>query len=759
MKINRPLLAGLLVLFASAPHASLVKTITVTTFDDENGGNAGACSLREAVRAVNTSAPFGGCPAGSALDDNLIKLPSGHYQLTLGELEIKAEVVIDGEDAQAEAHAEVENPLTGQAPRRFRPDYVDSDADIGETGTWIHAATGSRIAFSIAPLSLKDLVLVGSDDPSQATRVPVAGNGGVIYAGNSLALDNVIVRGGRVTGTTTAAGNGGAVYLAGDGTSLTLTDSTLEGNVAANRGGAIAMLCSLNLNPYALHSVTLTRSLLRNNSASLGAGAVEFCGNTTGNFTSTTLSANSSPAGSGALAYVHPTEIGIGALNFTYVTALEQQGAVLALGGVGNVLLTGSLLSQSSVVPRANVCLQVNPAVDMMTASPAQGSYNAIDNDGSCTALLSATGDNVAVAVGTDHLDYMVDIRVPADYYPSTPEGGPYGLSDYYLPRNVPGSPVLDRGELLESCQLIDQRNVSRKAGTACDIGAVERLVVTARDDEGTNRIDTDRVAIIDLLANDSFGENDITGPYEFAANTVAQPAVILVDDADGSCVWKLADAAENAGFLEVRNDGELTTTEAPVVCTYRVVDSSGTQSATTGTIEVQFKNASPKAADDAVLRRVGEQGVVFDPMVNDSDEGDGIYGLVRTEVPNDPLPPTVVYGPETAWAEFYPIEIQDEPQLGQVVGATSGICPGSSSQPRTCLTPPLRYIADNNLSPFTDSFTYRVYDADGDPSNAATVTVYTDAPDPDRGGGAGSLDWLWGVALGLLGLRRFRRL
>lgn len=760
MKIIRPLLGGLLVLAASAPHASLVNTLEVDTFLDENGSNPANCSLREAIQAVNTSAPFGGCPAGSALDDNLIQLRPGHYRLTLGELEIKAEVAIRGSNSRAEANEEVKDPLTGKAPRRFRPDYLDSDADIGETGTWLRAATGSRIAFTSAAVSLRDLVLLGSDHPSQPVRAAVAGNGGVIYAGNSLTLDNVIVRGGRVTGTGAAAGNGGALYLAGDGTSLSLTDSSLDGNAASNRGGGIAMLCALNFNPYALHSVSLTRSLLRNNSADVGAGAIEFCGSTSGTLSASTLSANSSPASSGALAYVQGSEVGIGTLSLSYVTALEQQGPVIALAGIGNVQLTGSLLSQSNVLPRSNVCNQVDPGIDMMTSTPPQGSYNAIDGDGSCVPLLSPTGNNIAITLGTDHRAYMVHIQTPADYYPTSDDAGPYGLSDHYLPRTVPGSPVLDAAEELDSCLTNDQRNVSRKSGAACDVGAVERLQVTARDDEGMNRLNTDRVAVIDVLANDSFGESDTTGPYAFAANTAVNPAVILDDDAGGRCVWKLADAAEHAGRLEVRNDGVVTSEDAPVVCTYYVVDSSGAQSATTGSVEVEFKNAPPNAEDDAFLRPVGEQGVVFDPMENDNDKGDGIYGLVQRLVTNPaPLPPTVVYGPETAWAAFYPIEIQQQPQLGEVVGASSGICPGSASLPRTCLTPPLRYIADNNMSPFSDSFTYRVYDAEGEASNTATVTVYTDAPDPDKGGGAGSWDMLGGLVLGLLGLRRFRKL
>ena len=42
-------------------------TITVnTTADEYNTGPA--CSLREAIRAANTDAAFGGCPAGSGAD-------------------------------------------------------------------------------------------------------------------------------------------------------------------------------------------------------------------------------------------------------------------------------------------------------------------------------------------------------------------------------------------------------------------------------------------------------------------------------------------------------------------------------------------------------------------------------------------------------------------------------------------------------------------------------------------------------------------
>jgi CSLREA domain-containing protein len=53
-------------LFLLASESALAATITVNTALDDNGGNAGLCSLREAIVAVNTNADVNGCTAGSA---------------------------------------------------------------------------------------------------------------------------------------------------------------------------------------------------------------------------------------------------------------------------------------------------------------------------------------------------------------------------------------------------------------------------------------------------------------------------------------------------------------------------------------------------------------------------------------------------------------------------------------------------------------------------------------------------------------------
>lgn len=51
-------LASTLLILLASPA---VNAIVVTTTDDENGANAGNCSLREAVRTINDQSSFGGC--------------------------------------------------------------------------------------------------------------------------------------------------------------------------------------------------------------------------------------------------------------------------------------------------------------------------------------------------------------------------------------------------------------------------------------------------------------------------------------------------------------------------------------------------------------------------------------------------------------------------------------------------------------------------------------------------------------------------
>ena len=78
-----PLWLAILVAGVSALPASskIVTVVKVTTFEDENGENAAACSLREAIKANNDLTPFGGCSIGDRYLQNTIQLQNGEYRL------------------------------------------------------------------------------------------------------------------------------------------------------------------------------------------------------------------------------------------------------------------------------------------------------------------------------------------------------------------------------------------------------------------------------------------------------------------------------------------------------------------------------------------------------------------------------------------------------------------------------------------------------------------------------------------------------
>lgn len=751
--VRRLLAASFLV---SLPVHALT-TITVTTTADEDGGNPAACSLREAVTAVNSKLAYGGCPAGARVGSNLIQLQAGTYDLTRGEITVSAALTIAGPDMQ---RPEEINPLTSQKPHRLRPDNTTS-------ATIIHATPGdaapapdipaSRIFMATADINLRDLVLRGNfpvATPGPGTdidalpagddlvRAAVPGNGGLIYAGAGVALNNVIITHSLVYSSGTKY-NGGAIFLSRAGAGLTFSDVTFRYNRSNGTGGAIAMVCTEDL-ILAAHTISVNRVLFERNRADAGAGVIDVCGRTDMTVSTSTFSDNRSipdaAVPTGAIAY-NQTQAGTGSLSLVLVTAAEHAtGPVLSVGGLSRLSLDQSVLIANSM-----------PACQLGTPPvvPPLGNYNAIESaDTSCNALLST-------ATGASNQQITVPL---ADELVALGDHG--GLINGYLPKE--GSLfVRDKAGLFESCSSPDQRGVSRKSGVACDIGAVERLLPTANDDIAISLPNTDRLVIIDVLANDTFGESD-SGPNQYA-----EPAVAIDTNPNGQCEWI---DSTNTQYPDYRNrllvkskpvivppatvaDPEGTPTGAltPIECEYHVVavvngspppPAAPTLAASApATASAHVKNAAPNAVNDVYVRPVGTASITINPVSNDNDDGDGKYGK-----------PAV-------WADF-PLYISaaNEPQLGHIEG-TLGRCPDFTvTSPKLCYALPVRYVADNNLAPFTDSFRYSVYDADERPSSEATVTIKTDSP-PSDNQGSGSLDILCGFILALLGLRRVRKL
>ena len=248
-------LAALLALFAQGRPA-YAATITVNTTADEFGTGAG-CSLREAIQAANTDAPFGGCATGSGPDTIVFDL-SGTFTLTIPGI---------NEDSNATGDLDIANDLTitgnGVAATIIDGDALDRVFDIDPkfvfgvtveiSGLTIRngsTAFGGGILTGIATLTLTNVTVSGntagvsgggiynlgmltlnSSTVSNNIAAAAGGRGGGIYSSGTLTLTSSAVNG------TNTAPFGGGIYNAG---TLELTNgSTVSGNTASVDGGGI----------------------------------------------------------------------------------------------------------------------------------------------------------------------------------------------------------------------------------------------------------------------------------------------------------------------------------------------------------------------------------------------------------------------------------------------------------------------------------------------------------------------------------------
>lgn len=707
MNVSR-LIRGLysaIVLTASFNAAAV--TITVTTKADQDGTDTANCSLREAVKAINTSVAYGGCPAGINRAENRIQLKSGIYELNK-ELLIKQETIIAGANTYRTVDDKFgtsePDPMTGSDTSRLRPLTTIRPA-AGKSIRLINASSSS------SGLELVDLILEGGrpSDPLSSNNY-----GGAILSSGSVSLENVRI-------ISSNAVRGGAIFLSGVA-SLSIIDSTLSGNVASQMGGAIDMSCYLDGNIS--RTLNINRSTLSGNSSGAGAGAIAMCGNVVATITASTLSGNVANASAGTLHYADDFGADDASITLGFVTAAENMGrAVVVSSGHKTVLVKNSVFAQNSAACYVNAAS--NCTVNDL------GADNDVANKVIVLADMSEFEDDGLAAYG--------------------------GLTDGYLPL-LTGSSILDK--VTDGCSGTDQRNLSRDNVARCDIGALERLQLAVVDDEGRNWAGDGRVAFVDVLANDSYGEDGSSTPV------IIKPLNFQIVDRSGTelsdddCMIEPADPAPDSEHplprLKVDTNRAVTTQTAPIKCYYQLLDGMGTpigNVADAAQVEVYISNLNPIANNDYYMRPVGVTTVQLDLLLNDKDE-DAIAG-----VPDATHFIIMIKGGT----------ISDRAGVKTPLGFVSGelvTCPtaagtGGGGEGIVCFKGgPLLYSADNNLSPFTEEFGYSIYDQHlgEEPleSRTATVTIRTDAPDPESSKG-GSLDWML-LGLGMLAfLRRSR--
>ena len=410
----------LLALLGSYGTALAGTTITVNTTADELNAD-GDCSLREAIQAATTDSAVDACPAGSS--DDTITLPAGTYTLAIAGT---------GEDSNATGDLDITSGLTING--------------AGATTTIIDGGAIDRVLHFVSSTVEIDGVTI--------TNGNIVSFGGGIANGGTLTLTNSTISGniasvgggiwnsGPLTLTDSAVNNntclagGCGIFGTASGT-ITLVNTTVDGNVSSNEGGGFWVKGTINI----------TSSVVSNNTAPSWGGGIYNGGTMT--LTNSTVSGNSSwnpQQGAGGGIFVS------GASNATLTlnnSTVSNNSAAVDGGGIwngGSTTLTNTIIANS---PSGNDC-----------SGTATSLGNNLDSDNSCNLTEPTDLPNTDPLLG-----------------PLQANGGPT-----FTHALLPGSPAIDAGNPAtpgsggNACESTDQRGAARPQGSACDIGAYEFL-------------------------------------------------------------------------------------------------------------------------------------------------------------------------------------------------------------------------------------------------------------------------------------------
>jgi CSLREA domain-containing protein len=527
-------------LMGTAPAADAATLVVTKTADTDDGLCNADCSLREAVADANN---------GPATE--VIRVPSGTYPLTGGELLINLHVVIEGAPEAVITRAagttgRIFN-VAGGITATFRDleitggnvvhsgsTFDDNGGGIKSGGTLtlerveVHHNTANDEGGGIWSNSnvlpgviLKDSYIhdneaetrlgggihaiyldVENSVISDNTAVGGSGAGGGIYvlAGNAALRDTTVAR--------NVAQSGGGLYFNTSGSS-TIEDSFISSNNGIGGGGGINNSAG---------TITVTRTTISSNLASAGAGIAMSDGSV--QLASSTVADNSSGSSGGGL-FANGGGYTLTNTTVSGNTAFGAGGGILlnnfATANVDSSTITNNVADwdQSNDAGEDGGGANIGPSALMtLDGSILAGNHDDsatvshVDCSGPVAADYTIFGDDTGCTVtGTTNETASPNLGELHD------NGGPTETHLIGFP-----SPALDF-HTETGCGTEDQRGVPRPSGAACDSGAYERVeclgvavnvVGTPSDDDltGTNGVD----GVLALGGNDSittFGGDD----------------------------------------------------------------------------------------------------------------------------------------------------------------------------------------------------------------------------------------------------------
>ncbi len=816
IKRYKKTLLATIVIAAMPLMAATNKTIYVTTFDDEDGTNLSACSLREAIKTAAANKAYGGCSAGNtaASATDVIELKAGTYHLK-SELAPTSSVNIFGESPVTYT---AKDPITNSYPQRT------------ELTTIIDADNNSRLfntSTSGATISLNNLILQNANAGS--------GKGGALYLGASTTLNRVEI-------LNAMALTGGAIYLDGTNQTININNSLIQNSNASVGSSVLAMSCVNNLT-FVPRVITFTYSSIINNGSSTSSNTIEFCGQPSITLTANTIAQNTANPSSGSIIKFSTDSNNVNdmgklattsTLNLQSNTIIENNAySTFLYDSLGTKQLAFNVLAFNS----NKSCRYLPGSVATATKTGMNLNTNALNLTGTnsvcdiannvlINSANQATAHNTVDVMDNPRSKYLSNLQAASKFTAFLPLYYPL-VNDFSANTN----PLVNTGKT--DCSGTDQRTLARAADNSdilndnsrntCDIGSVEISRLTAENI--VNLTNKDMVALVEgyqtqIDLNQSLLDNPDTDPaflpfyqakiVEFnellngvdgipgtKANTHYRPiyadpfALSLphetllsngtreitpltkdnynvtaqavgvgtsIDNAANHPVQNLVCEWNSALQFVVmyKKTDDLAQAGDAFYCTYTLSLKSDSSIKSTGVIKSNFVNIAPVAKDDQYELRYGSDQILnVNILDNDSDLGDGPISELTDYTMQDPKP--AFY--KNANGVELPIHITNIPTGLLITPERSGPCPGIDST-KTCFGGKLNIQVKNNFNPFNFTFKYVVYDAEGLSSNEATVTLVNTANNIDSSkGGGGSFAW-WGIlALASMGLYHKRQI
>jgi hypothetical protein len=398
-------------------------------------------------------------------------------------------MILAGNTAQAAGGAiSMENPLGFSTPWTLKVvNSTISNNRSGDAGGGINTIGSGRVVVTQSLIGNNVCVNQGAGIWLDTVDVGNVHNSSVLTVDQSVLSGNISLAAGNFGGGIGNAGNdtlaAGQAPLPGEVQAVSITNSTIAGNLTAGSGGGYG-------DENGQGTLFVQNSTITGNSANIGGGIQADGPSTT--VLDSTITGNSAQANGGGI--VVPT---------------------------GTFTLNNTIVAQNFAGP-ANFVGGTAPDV-MAKVTTGTGDFIGI-NDGNLTVT---TGSSNQVGTPANPLD--------ADLGPLQTNGGPLAGSPTVTQTvptlaPLPGSPVIGKGVNLASLPATDQRGFLRIVNGAVDIGAVEfqpRATTTVLSASGALKYGTPLTLTAQVTAQ--VPGNPVTGMVTFSLDGVTLGMVPLV--------------------------------------------------------------------------------------------------------------------------------------------------------------------------------------------------------------------------------------